>query len=201
MLTKFCVREYLILLLMELMIFFRNYQIYSPVWYVLILTIDEREVGTENKILLVGCEDGSIHCIAVRNRRSLFTKKLDSAVNCCCCVNAGIFAVGCQSGNVYLLTISDDNQHILMMWSETNSPALSAAPYKGKGFFIGHHDGSCVFRSVHDYQCPIRLSLTGSNGDPIYDICCDENFVYTACRDSYVRRYSPDSYICRHFDS
>lgn len=100
---------------------------------------------------------------------------------------------------MHLITVEKSN-HIVASWLETNNPALSLLPYKGCGFFVGHNDGSCVYRSIDDLDSMVKLALSGADGDPIYDICCDNKFIYTACRDACVRRYSPDSYITRHFN-
>lgn len=106
--------------------------------------------------------------------------------------------MGCQNGDIHLISV--EKVKVLVSWCETNSPVLCAMAYKGKGFFVGHNDGSCVYRSA-DSPSAYKLMLSGSDGDPIYDICYDNKFIYTACRDSNVRKYSPDSYICRYFDS
>lgn len=161
---------------------------------------DERETGTEDKIILLGCEDGVVCCVAVRSRKLVFRMILEAAVNCCCCIKPALFAVGCQNGNVYLIAATHKENPVVMSWLETNSPALCALPYQSKGFFIGHADGACIYRTVTDLNCLTRLSLAGSNNDPIYDLCCDGKFIYTACRDSNIRKYSPDSYISRHLD-
>lgn len=163
--------------------------------------LDEREIGTENKIILLGCEDGQLCCVAMSSRKCLFNLKLSSAVNCCCVVKPSLFAIGCQDGSVSLVqAVPDAENPVFVTWKETNSPALCALGYEEKGFFIGHNDGACIYRAIDDLNYPIRLSLTGSNGDPIYDICRDSQFVYTACRDGVVRKYAPDSYISRHFN-
>ena len=114
-----------------------------------------------------------------------------------------MFAIGCQDGSVSLIEIVPEMRRnpILATWKETNSPALCALGYEEKGFFIGHQDGTCIYRTVGSLTHPARLCLSGSNGDPINDMCRDSRYVYTVCRDGAVRKYIPDSYISRHFDN
>lgn len=158
---------------------------------------NEREIGTENKILLFGCDDGNVICLAVRSRAVLFTVTLDSIPSCCCAVNDGLFAVGCRSGKTVLIDAAQ--RCVVSHWFETNSCVLSVASYKQVGFFSGHMDGSCVFRSIIDPNSTVRLQLSGPQDDPVYDISFDNRYVYTACRDSSIRRYFPQPYIKKYF--
>lgn len=139
--------------------------------------------------------------MAIKTRKLLFNAKLNSAINCCCTIKSGLFAIGCQDGSVSLIDAAPEqrNNPIRVTWKETNSLALSALGYEDKGFFIGHYDGTCVYRTIDPLTCPTRLCLTGSNDDPIYDIRRDSRYVYTACGDGSLRKYAPDSYISRHF--
>ncbi|XP_075227025.1 proteasomal ATPase-associated factor 1-like isoform X2 [Lycorma delicatula] len=64
----------------------------------------EREIGTQNKILILGCEDGTVHSVAVYSRRKLFTLVLKSPVNSVAFLETTHetdvekkFVVGCQN--------------------------------------------------------------------------------------------------------
>ena len=48
--------------------------------------LDEREIGTENKLVACACEDGFLRVMSLRARQTLFEFKCESSVNCCCFV-------------------------------------------------------------------------------------------------------------------
>lgn len=173
---------------------------YDDVWNVVLLHIfsGEREIGTENKILIIGCEDGTVQCVAVQSRKLLLTTFTGSAVNCCTFVNSSQFIVGCQDGRILLYNLSDATQHA-WAWYDSNSPVMSLMVYKTYGFMAGHADGICIFRSFKN-KCTTRLQLTGPLCDPVYSIVSDSKFVYTSTRDSVIRAYSPFSHIVKFFD-
>jgi proteasomal ATPase-associated factor 1 len=150
-------------------------------------------VGTANKILLVGCEDGSVHCLAVQSRQALFTKLHSSAGNCVAVLSVDHFVVGCQDGQILLYAFEQPTEPVYC-WYESNSAVLCLLPFKEDGFFIGKADGSCIYhqlpaRSSNERCCNVRVQLTGPDCDPVYDISFDGTYVYTSCRDAAVRKY------------
>ena len=48
-------------------------------------------------------------------------------------------------------------------------------------------DGSCFFT---DASLRTRVELSGADCDPVYKVVSDGKYVYTSCRDSYVRKYA-----------
>ena len=160
---------------------------------IIVFVVGEHEVGTGNKTLLVGCEDGSVHCIAVQSRHKLFSSSHDSAVNCIAVLSAEQFVVGCQDGQILLYEYQQPSQP-LVKWYESNSAVLCILPVKEIGFFVGKADGTCVYHKVptksKDDKCrSVRVELTGPDCDPVYDISYDGSYIYTACRDAAVRKY------------
>lgn len=156
----------------------------------------EREVGTENKVLLLGCEDGTVHCIAVRSRTSLFTLSFASAVNSVIFLSDSYFVVGCHDGEIHMYSIENTKQ-AFKTWFESNSAVLSMLPYKEKGFFSSHADGSVVYRHVSNEMS--RLMLTGPDCDPVYEVVSDGRFIFTCSRDSQIRRYNVEKIISKYF--
>lgn len=57
------------------------------------------QIGTSNKLLVVGCESGLVICAHVARRQEVFCKQLESAVNACVVVDQSII-VGCEDGKV-----------------------------------------------------------------------------------------------------
>ena len=53
-----------------------------PIIKMIILVDDEDEVGTENKLLVVGGENGIVAILNLRSREILRQTKLDFSVNC-----------------------------------------------------------------------------------------------------------------------
>nr|CAD7409428.1 unnamed protein product [Timema cristinae] len=150
----------------------------------------EREIGTSGKVLLYGCEDGTVGGVALRSHNSIFHFSLKSAVNCITVLVYDKFIVGCQNGQIFLFSLHQHSEP-LMAWFESNSPLLSVLSYKGEGFFCGRADGSCVYYPFSDSDDAkyVRVQLTGPDYDPVYDIACDGKFIFTACRDSVIRKY------------
>lgn len=56
-------------------------------------------MGTNNKLLLVGCESGLVVCAHVARRQELYKKQLDSACNACIVLDQNLI-VGCHNGKV-----------------------------------------------------------------------------------------------------
>ena len=151
--------------------------------------VGSREIGTEDKVLIVGCEDGVLASVAVRSRKILSRKTLSSAINCVTPVNEEVVAVGCQNGEVFLFNPAN-LENPQCAWFESNSPALSLLSHND-GIFVGRTDGTCTFLPFKDCnEIPKRLQLTGPEYDPIYDISTDGHAIYTACRDGIVRKYN-----------
>lgn len=163
-------------------------------WYIsVVFFAGEHEVGTENKILLLGCEDGTVHCLAVRSRQNLFSVPHCSAVNCVAILSVDYFVVGCQDGQILLYSFQHPSEP-LHCWFESNSAGLCLLPFKEDGFFIGKADGTCIYhhlptRNSNEKLRNIRVQLTGPDCDPVYDLSFDGTYVYTASRDATVRKY------------
>lgn len=149
----------------------------------------DREVATEDKVLVIGCEDGVLASVAIRSRKTISRKALLSAVNCLAPVNEETVAVGCHDGQVFLFDLAHLEKP-LYSWYESNSPVLSLLCHTD-GIFVGRTDGTCTYLPFKDSEkSPKRLQLTGPEYDPIYDISTDGHAVYTACRDGTVRKYN-----------
>ncbi|KAK7865824.1 hypothetical protein R5R35_001281 [Gryllus longicercus] len=146
-----------------------------------------REIGTKDKLLIVGCEDGGVFVVAVWNRKEIQSQSLESAVNCITSLGDQ-YLVGCQNGQILMFKIGEGVNEPALCWFESNSAILSVLCYNEIGFFAGRADGSCTYFDVssdHEH----RIQLTGPDCDPIYDIAFDGTFIYTACRDAVVRKY------------
>lgn len=152
----------------------------------------EREIGTENKILLVGCEDGIVQCVSVQSRLVLFTLNVRSAVNAVAFLDSDIFIVGCQSGEIFLYSIHTPSE-VTKVWFESNSAVLSLLANKSLGFLSSHADGSVIYRQLNNDD--FRILLTGPNCDPVYEVVTDGSFIYTCSRDAVIRRYNLERVI------
>lgn len=61
--------------------------------------MDLFQVATGNKVLVIGCESGSVICAHVAKREEIFKKQFSSAVNACTIIGQTII-VGCSDGKV-----------------------------------------------------------------------------------------------------
>lgn len=150
----------------------------------------EHEVGTENKILLVGCETGIVCCISVYSKKKLFSVKSPSAVNSVKFHTRNNVLVGCQDGSIHLYNLKTSDCLLTLM--ESSSPVLCLLVHDSGVVFVGRADGTCIcYKSVaqDNDSTAKRLQFTGSDFDPIYGISSDGKKIYTACRDGIIRSY------------
>lgn len=163
----------------------------------LYLCIGDEECDTEGKAALLGCEDGSVHVVAIHSRKMLHSFHCASAINTIAYLSGEYFLVGCQSGEILLYSLSDTNRPV-KVWFVSNSSVLCIVAYKEYGFFSSFADGYVMYRHIkHDDK---RVVLTGPNCDPVYEISTDNQFVYTCCRDALIRRYSVERIICNYIN-
>lgn len=144
----------------------------------------EREIGTEGKLLVLGCEDGLLQTVGLHSRKLINSHKFSKAVNCCKFISPTYIVCGTQDGYIYLLNIHNLSTPSVI-WEESLSPVLCILPYQ-QGFFAGRSDGTCMFYSINSDS---MVQLTGPNLEPIYAIAVDNIFLYTACRDAKIRKY------------
>ncbi|XP_050435955.1 proteasomal ATPase-associated factor 1-like [Adelges cooleyi] len=144
----------------------------------------ETEVGTDDKVLFIGCENGILSMIGIYSREIIVSSKLDVAVNACLINDDSRLFAGCNDGRVLLL---DDNLVTLYTVNDTTSPVKCMCIFKDR-IVSGHADGSCVARS----NSGKKTYFTGTNSDSIYDVNTDGRFLYTACRDGIIRKYLPE---------
>ena len=152
--------------------------------------MDEDEVGTLGKLLGVGTENGSVLLVDLKGRKVISSIKLNSAVNKVKFYDNFLVA-GTQDGMVQVLCIPD--LFVKHKIHDSNSAITAIQPLKN-GFLIGQHDGTCIWYGLDsnsdsevNHQ---KILLSGADIDPVNDIAKDHNFVYTACRDGVVRKYS-----------
>uniref|UniRef100_A0A8D8YIC0 Proteasomal ATPase-associated factor 1 n=1 Tax=Cacopsylla melanoneura TaxID=428564 RepID=A0A8D8YIC0_9HEMI len=155
-------------------------------------TSHKGEFDTSDKILLLGCEGGSVYVIAIATRDVLLHEKLEADVKCVKFINDQQCLVGLSNGKViqYQLKLTSNQSieaTVTKSWHYTDSCVQCILPCTQYGFFAGYHDGHCVFQLYDNDNCQVHL--TGSLFDPIYDMTYDGANIYTACRDGKVRKY------------
>ncbi|KFM72641.1 Proteasomal ATPase-associated factor 1, partial [Stegodyphus mimosarum] len=144
---------------------------------------NEREIATEGKLLLLGCESGVLKGIGLQSRKQIFEYKCDSAINCCCFTSSTAVAFGTQDGKI---TLFDLRARLpVTVWEESASPVLCLISVKN-GLFCGRGDGSCIFTAFNQDQC---IQLTGPGFDPVYCIASNGTSIFTGSRDGIVRKY------------
>ncbi|KAK0064568.1 proteasomal ATPase-associated factor 1 [Biomphalaria pfeifferi] len=145
----------------------------------------DREVATEGKMLLLGCENGSLQGFGLASREQIFSLHLESAINTCTFVSDIYSVCGSQDGHIHIVDLRNTSQP-LKSWKESRGPVLSMLSHKG-GFFTSTGDGSCFHINE---RWETTTELTGSDCDPVYKVCDDGSNIYTSCRDGFIRKYS-----------
>ena len=140
---------------------------------------DPAEVETEDKVLAVGGEEGTVSVLSVSSRALLQSFSVGSPVNALLLTEDKLY-VGCQDGGVHI--ISQAGTEVVRA---SSSPVLCMMRLEATDeVVISRQDGS-----VTVYMAGGRLELTGSDTDPVYCLAQDDRNVYTGCRDGAVRKY------------
>lgn len=146
----------------------------------------EREVGTENKIVALGGEDGFLRLVALRSRKQFVELNCESAVNCCCFLNETTVVCGTQDGFVFQY---DFVEKVLKSWKEFRSSILSIVKSFGPtGFIATTADGSCFTANLN--KLVGNVDFIGSDCDPVYKAVSNQTHVFTCCRDGAIRKYN-----------
>lgn len=133
--------------------------------------------------------------VSVAARKELFTCILPSAVNRVVQVGYNSFAGGCQGGEILVFQLNSLSQPIKIL-SPTSSPILDLLIHPHKtdsnisSFWASKGDGTCVLINPSIQPCSKVIQLTGPDCDPVYQLRNDLDFIYSACRDGLIRKYS-----------
>jgi len=146
------------------------------------VAMEQGEVETENKVLAIGGENGSLSVINVGAKKIIFSTKLGSPVNSVLLTPSCLYA-GCQDGKLHIIKKGQET----MTLSCSNSPILSLLPVL-EGVCVSRQDG-CV--AVHLSGDPVYL--TGPDTEPVYQVVSDGTWLYSGCRDGCVRKYNLES--------
>ncbi|CAL8110181.1 unnamed protein product [Orchesella dallaii] len=167
--------------------------------------MSEREVGTVGKLLLLVREDSKVTGVSVASREEVFTVSLPSPGNCVIATGPNTFAVGCQGGEIVMHDRRKPSAAVRQIVSATQTPILdlmmhprSPNPNRpgvdefNRSFWAAKSDGTCVLvNPVFTPEKPTKfVQLTGPDCDPVYQVKHDGNYIYTACRDGLIRKYS-----------
>ncbi|XP_072941657.1 proteasomal ATPase-associated factor 1-like [Epargyreus clarus] len=147
---------------------------------------NEREVGTGNKLLVVGCESGMVICAHVAKREELWRLQLQSPCNSCIIIDNTVI-VGCSDGKIVHISLKDGSSTKEL--HESANPVLSMAVLTNQMFVVGRQDGNCTVFSLQGAFENVRVQLTGSDCDGIRDISFNGKWIFAGCRDSNVRKY------------
>ncbi|XP_072037310.1 proteasomal ATPase-associated factor 1-like [Amphiura filiformis] len=143
----------------------------------------DREVGTQDKLLLLATEGGELAGVGLHSRTKIFQVSSTSAFNCCTCVSPDTVIGGTEDGKIYVIDIRNTSEPKQII--QRSSPVLCVRAFK-EGFIAGTGDGSCCyFNPTTGYL----EEFTGSDCDAIYSVGYHGNHLYTACRDHIVRKY------------
>lgn len=151
----------------------------------------EKESGTDNKILLLAREDGYLDGLDLYSKSQVFSLPCYSAVNDCCFLDENSIIVGLQDGKHVLYDIRNTRTPCrIHQYGKSSINCVDI--FAGGSILIGRGDGSCSCIQVKDASETTTMELSGPNCDPLFNVNHHSNIVYTACRDSNVRKYRLD---------
>jgi proteasomal ATPase-associated factor 1 len=125
----------------------------------------------------------------------MFACSLPSAVNKVIQIGTHSFAAGCQNGQIEVFQLDNISQPLLIKSSTGSSILDMLAHHKSpksemSSFWASKSDGSCILINPNVTTCSKIVQLTGPDCDPVYQVKKDLDFIYTACRDGLIRKYS-----------
>lgn len=156
--------------------------------------------------MLIAREDSKVQGIGVGSRKEVFSLQLPSPANKLVANGSNSFLIGCQNGQIEsidlrkIVPISKSISYatetpILDLVSHPRSPSSKPAGVdeSNRYFWATKSDGTVtiVNPNLNDNSRK-HVLLTGSDCDPIYQVRHDGNYIFTACRDGLIRKYSID---------
>jgi len=151
--------------------------------------VEEEDGGTQDKLLVVGGEDGGVHAVDLQSRNIINKYKCGSAVNCVAISNKNI-VTGCQNGEVIVFTCPELSSPSIIL-HPSNSPVISILAIEG-GVLVGRQDGSLT---LHLFNSNTQLALSGPDNDGVTSLAKDGQYIYSASRDGAVRKYSRETLL------
>jgi len=148
------------------------------------------EVGTMDKLVCVGGENGFVSLVNLHARKIVYRIKAAAAVNAVRFHGCSRLMVGCQDGSIAVHQLSRMNDGPLII-HDSNSSVQTLLPLP-EGLVAGRGDGACVYYPflATGEESMFRVVLSGADVDPVTSAVADNDFVYTAARDGTVRKYS-----------
>ncbi|XP_053312631.1 proteasomal ATPase-associated factor 1 isoform X2 [Spea bombifrons] len=143
----------------------------------------DREIGTEQKLLLLAREDKKLQGVALHSRAPVFVFEGSDAFNCCTFLSSVGVLAGCHDGNIYQLDVRNTKAPVRSA-CRSGAPVLSLLPFQD-GYVASQGDGTCFIQRGSD----IVLELTEPDCDPVYKAAATDKLIYTCCRDGIIRKY------------
>jgi len=153
-------------------------------------TSGENEVGTENKLLAVACENGAIGGYSLGDKSKIFEMRCDSTVNACTYLDQNTLICGSEKGFIFALDVRKASSFLHVIKDDRG--AVWSLCGIGKGYWASFGDGSVCYRTLDPTKNGSfsGKELSGSDCDPVYRVCSDGRNLYTCCRDAKIRKYS-----------
>ncbi|XP_046847671.1 proteasomal ATPase-associated factor 1-like isoform X2 [Xenia sp. Carnegie-2017] len=145
---------------------------------------NEKEVGSDGKLLLLAREDKILQGVGLHSRQKLFELSGSSAFNACCFMSERMAVAGTQDGclHKYDLRYTSKPLSIVKM---SGSSILSMTKFN-ETCLVSTGDGSCFLWTDEDAA---DVCLTGPDCDSVYKVRANGRYIYTACRDAKIRKY------------
>lgn len=149
----------------------------------------EPEYGTSDKLLLLGCEDGSAHVYDLGSRKSLSTLCVGhQPVTTTAFIDGESALCGYEDGEVAKFDLRKSNEPVNSY--SIGAGAVCSVMYMEGGYVVsGHGDGMCACWNLQQFSSSV-VSLTGPDIDHITAVRKAADHIYCSCRDGNVRCYS-----------
>lgn len=152
---------------------------------------NDKEYGTEGKMVIIGTEEGNLIGIDVRNKQTAFKCDINKPVISCIANNDNTkYFAGTEDGKIYEYSYNNVKEPLSIIDTNNSGSILNLNFSANNTIWFSTSTGiTCEYDFT---EKRIIRQLTGSDCEPVTTIVTDksQNLLYTGSRDGFIRKYS-----------
>ncbi|PRP76907.1 hypothetical protein PROFUN_06185 [Planoprotostelium fungivorum] len=149
-------------------------------------TPDDREYGTSDKLVALGTEDGTIEMIDLRSTSSVLSKREASAINDIIMTSDERMVSAHEDGSVKVWDTRNSTGPVVDA-KLSHSPINCLDSSSSDLLYLGTGDGGVYLWDVREKR--VTSQYTGSDCEPIREVCVRGGHIYSAARDAKILTY------------